>query len=101
MSAIRKTVRFHTDNAEDMKILEAVSNYKSHGFHSTSDMILAALRGYFSGNDQNYSPEELADLIAERLSGKLVMPSDTGSLQQASPERDKAFDIAMDFINSL
>ena len=44
---------------------------------------------------------ELADLIAERLSGKLVMPSDTDSLQQACPEHDKAFDIAMDFINSL
>ena len=101
MNIIRKTVRFHTDNTEDVKTLRAVSDYKSYGFHSTSDMILAALRNYFSDNDQHYSPAELADLIAERLSGKLVMPSDTDSLQQACPEHDKAFDIAMDFINSL
>ena len=102
MNIIRKTVRFHTDNTEDVKILRAVSDYESYGFHSTSDMILAALRKYLAGNGQNYSPEELADLIAARLSGKLISSSSTGSsTEEEKPDVNEALDAALNFINSL
>ena len=91
MNIIRKTVRFHTDNTEDVKILKAVSDYKSYGFHSTSDMILAALRKYLAGNGQNNSPEKLADLIADRLSGKLILSSSTeSSNEKETPDVNEA-----------
>ena len=102
MNIVRKTVRFHTDNTEDVKILRAVSDYKSYGFHSTSGMILAALRKYLAGNGQNYSPEELADLIADRLSGKLILSSSTeSSNEKETPDVNEALDAALNFINSL
>ena len=102
MNIVRKTVRFHTDNTEDVKILRAVSDYKSYGFHSTSDMILAALRKYLADNGQYYSPEELAYLIADRLSGKLILSSSTeSSNEKETPDVNDALDAALNFINSL
>ena len=102
MNIVRKTVRFHTDNTEDVKILRAVSDYKSYGFHSTSDMILAALRKYLAGNGQNYSPGELADLITDRLSGKLILSSSTeSSNEKETPDVNEVLDAALNFINSL
>ena len=44
-----------------------------HGFRSESHMIIEAVRSYISKKTFNLTPEELADLIAKRLSGTILI----------------------------
>ena len=102
MSIIRKTVRFHTGNPADMEILDAVCRFKEYGFRSESHMIMEALRVFLSNPVSNCSPEELADLIADRLRPSLAMPVVTtphDTMSQGS--EDEAYNAAMSFLDSL
>ena len=102
MSIIRKTVRFHTGNPADMEILDAVCRFKEYGFRSESHMIMEALRVFLSNPASNCSPEELADLIADRLCSCLAIPVVTtphDTMSQGS--EDEAYNAAMSFLDSL
>ncbi len=102
MSIIRKTVRFHTGNPADMEILDAVCRFKEYGFRSESHMIMEALRVFLSDSVSTLSPEELADLIADRLRSSLAIPVVTtphDTMSQGS--EDEAYNAAMSFLDSL
>ena len=43
MNVKRKTVRFQ-DNASDLAVYEAISDYKSYGFRSESHMVVEAVK---------------------------------------------------------
>ena len=45
MNVKRKTVRFQ-DNASDLAVYEAISNYKSYGFRSESHMVVEAVKQF-------------------------------------------------------
>ena len=86
-----------------MRIYDAVCNYKSYGFRSESDMILEALRKYLSGGIMTLSPEEFADLIAERLQSKITVSSTV--INEANNSKvhsdEEVYDTALSFLDSL
>lgn len=45
MNVKRKTVRFQ-DNASDLAVYEAISDYKSYGFRSESHMVVEAVKQF-------------------------------------------------------
>ena len=47
MNVKRKTVRFQ-DNASDLAVYEAISDYKSYGFRSESHMVVEAVKQLFT-----------------------------------------------------
>ena len=103
MSVIRKTVRFHKGNAADMEVLDAVCRFKEYGFRSESQMIMEALRCFLSGTVSNCSPDELADLIADRILPRMSMPApmppSDGQDDQSS--EDAVYDAALSFLDTL
>ena len=102
MSVIRKTVRFHKGNAADMQVLDAVCHFKEYGFRSESQMIMEALRCFLSGTVSNCSPEELADLIVDRLRQSLAIPVVTSPMETMyTGSSDETYDAAMSFLDSL
>lgn len=75
----RKTIRFY-DNPRDTKALDALSDYKNYGFDNENQMVVTALYEFVEHHttpQMSYSPNELADLIAERLKGSLNVTVET------------------------
>ena len=103
MSIIRKTVRFHTGNPADMEILDAVCRFKEYGFRSESHMIIEALRVFLSNPASNCSPEELADLICERIIPRLSIQAPIPPAPETADQssEDAAYNAAMSFLDSL
>ena len=103
MKLLRKFVRFYENNPENMRIYDAICNYKTYGFRSESDMILEALRKYLSGGITNLSPEEIADLIAERLQSNLTVcsPVENGDSKKESHSDEEVYDKALSFLDTL
>ena len=103
MKLLRKFVRFYENNPENMRIYDAVCNYKSYGFRSESDMILEALRKYLSGGIINLSLEEFADLIADRLQSKITVSSTVINEANNSDVHsdEEVYDTALSFLDSL
>ena len=102
MNVKRKTVRFQ-DNLSDLSIYEAITNYKKYGYRSESHMVIEAVRRLINEDPASNDAEKLADLIAERLSGKLTISSQN---EDTSPKEDTkteeaAFDAALSFLDSF
>ena len=70
MNVKRKTVRFQ-DNASDLAVYEAISDYKSYGFRSESHMVVEAVKQFLHKGGSAIDSEELANLIVQKLSGKI------------------------------
>ncbi len=102
MNVKRKTVRFQ-DNLSDLSVYEAITNYKKYGYRSESHMVIEAVRRLLKGEAGDFDPEKMADLIAERLSGKLSV----SSIQTTTPPKEDAtteeaaFDAALNFLDSF
>ncbi len=112
MGVVRKNVRFHDDDPADMEIYHAVCNFRSYGFRSESHMIIESLRAYLSNNILSLSPEQLSDMIAEKVTEKIniVSVSVSGTSNDGSETElsiaekssdDEAYDAALNFIDSL
>lgn len=99
MNVKRKTVRFQ-DNASDLAVYEAISDYKSYGFRSESHMVVEAVKQYIHKNPTALDPEELADLIAQKLSGKITISSDSSTITD-TPTSEDAFNAALGFLDGL
>ena len=97
MNVKRKTVRFQ-DNASDLAVYEAISDYKSYGFRSESHMVVEAVKQFIhkDGSDS----EELADLIVQKLSGKITL-SEVATDTADAPTSEAAFDAALNFLEGL
>ena len=115
MEITRKTIRFY-DSEKDKVALEALNNYADYGFSSANDMVVGALyelARHQSSSISGITPNELADMIAERLSGKLNVvqatdtTTDTTTMASVSVESldivqdDNGLDDALDFLNSF
>ncbi|MBP5607128.1 MAG: hypothetical protein J6X66_02500 [Lachnospiraceae bacterium] len=103
MISKRKTIRFQ-DNLTDMSVYEALSNYRQYGFRSENHMVIEAVRRLICNDPNDLLAEKLADLIAERLSGKLMVSSGNMSASSSSDEAtssDAAFDAALSFLDSI
>lgn len=117
MDITRKTIRFY-DSEKDKVALEALNNYADYGFSSANDMVVGALyqlARHQSSGISDITPNELADMIAERLSGKLhvVQATDTttattdntetfSSVETLTYEEDEAnTDIAINFLDNF
>ncbi len=99
MNVKRKTIRFQ-DNLSDLSAYEAITEYKKYGFRSESHMVIEAVRRLIGDSSTSLDAERIADLIAERLSGKLSI--DAGSTVKESEKNDEdAYDAALDFLDSL
>lgn len=113
----RKTIRFY-DNPRDSKALEALGDYKNYGFDNENAMVVTALYNFIehhASSQPAYSPNELADLIAERLKGSLNItvaketnePTDTTEtthtmeLDATPTADDNTFAMASSFLVSL
>ena len=115
----RKTIRFY-DTPKDHQALTVLSNFKDYGFDNENQMVVSALCKFIehdSPAQAEYNPEELANLIAEKLKGTLHITTDTitdspsnestntsSSLTEMDivDEQDTdALAFANDFINSL
>lgn len=99
MNVKRKTVRFQ-DNASDLAVYEAISDYKSYGFRSESHMVVEAVKQYIHKSPSDLDPEELADLIAQKLSGKITISSNSSTVTD-TPTSEDAFNAALDFLDGL
>ena len=95
MNVKRKTVRFQ-DNASDLAVYEAISNYKSYGFRSESHMVVEAVKQFIHKD----SSEEQADLIVQKLSGKITL-SEVATDTADAPTSEAAFDAALNFLEGL
>lgn len=102
MNVKRKTVRFQ-DNLSDLSVYEAITNYKKYGYRSESHMVIEAVRRLLKGDAGDLDPEKMADLIAERLSGKLSVSSiqTTAPPKEDAPTEEAAFDAALNFLDSF
>jgi len=115
MDITRKTIRFY-DSEKDKVALEALNNYADYGFSSANDMVIGALyelARHQSTGISDITPNELADMIAERLSGKLhvVQATDTATITTTTAslsvesldiaQDDNGLDDALDFINNF
>ncbi|MCR5337505.1 MAG: hypothetical protein K6E75_03005, partial [Lachnospiraceae bacterium] len=84
------------------RICEGLSKFKDYGFESENQMIRVALLRFLSDKLSDHSPEELADLIADRLRQNLAMPVVTTPVETMSTgSSDEAYDAAMSFLDSL
>ncbi len=99
MSVKRKTVRFQ-DTPGDLAVYDAINNYKSYGFRSESHMVITAISSYLSQKETSLSPEELADLIAARLSGTFTIAQESTS-NDDKPTDEEVYNAALDFINTI
>ena len=102
MNVKRKTVRFQ-DNLSDLSVYEAICDYKKYGYRSESHMVIEAVRRLINEDLASNDAEKLADLIAERLSGKLTLSSsntDTSPKEDTKTE-EAAFDAALSFLDSF
>ena len=102
MNVKRKTVRFQ-DNLSDLAVYDAITDYKKYGYRSESHMVIEAVRHLINEDPAPNDAEKLADLIAERLSGKLTLSSqstDTSSKEDTKTEA-AAFDAALSFLDSF
>jgi hypothetical protein len=102
MNVKRKTVRFQ-DNLSDLSVYEAITNYKKYGYRSESHMVIEAVRRLIKEDSTNFDPEKMADLIAERLSGKLSVSSIQTSIppKEDTKTEEAAFDAALNFLDSF
>ncbi len=101
MSEKRKTIRFR-DNPDEMAVYNAIKDFSAYGFRSGSHMIIEAVRRLMEEKDQKeYSPERMAELIAEHLSRMLPdsLPAKTCQAEQSAS--DAAFDAALSFLENL
>ena len=102
MNVKRKTVRFQ-DNLSDLAVYDAITDYKKYGYRSESHMVIEAVRHLINEDPAPNDAEKLADLIAERLSGKLTLSSqstDTSSKEDTKTEA-AAFDAALSFLDNF
>ena len=102
MNVKRKTVRFQ-DNHSDLAVYDAIADYKKYGYRSESHMVIEAVRRLINEAAASSDAEKLADLIAERLTGKLTISSsnpDTSPKENAKTE-EAAFDAALSFLDSF
>ena len=102
MNVKRKTVRFQ-DNLSDLAVYDAITDYKKYGYRSESHMVIEAVRRLINEDPTSNDAEKLADLIAERLSGKLTISSQSTdtSPQQDTKTEEAAFDAALSFLDSF
>ena len=113
MDITRKTIRFY-DSEKDKVALEALNNYADYGFSSANDMVVGALyelARHQSSGISGITPNELADMIAERLNGKLHItqttdtPANTTTSSSVESldiiQDDDGLDNALDFLNSF
>ena len=102
MNVKRKTVRFQ-DNLSDLSVYEAITNYKKYGYRSESHMVIEAVRRLIKGESADFDPEKMADLIAERLSGRLSLSStsDNPLPKEDTKTEEAAFDAALNFLDSF
>lgn len=98
MNVKRKTIRFK-DNLSDLSAYEAITEYKKYGFRSESHMVIEAVRRLIGDSSSPFDAERIADLIVERLSGRLSI--NAGSITKESKKDEDAFDAALDFLDSL
>lgn len=84
MSDYSKTIRFRENRKEEQVALEALMNHKSYGYASANEMVIAALCKLTepSKASLNYSPTELATLIANEL--RDVLPTITTAVASGS-----------------
>ena len=99
MNVKRKTVRFQ-DNASDLAVYEAISDYKSYGFRSESHMGVEAVKQFIHKDGSAIDSEELADLIVQKLSGKITL-SEVATDTADAPTSEAAFDAALNFLEGL
>ncbi len=101
MTVKRKTVRFQ-DNVSDLAIYEAISDYKKYGYRSESHMMIEAVRHLLKNDSSDFDAEKMADLIAERLSGKLTVTSHPVNIEKPKePTSEEAYDAALSFLDSF
>ena len=100
MNVKRKTVRFQ-DNLSDLAVYDAITDYKKYGYRSESHMVIEAVRRLINEDPASTDAEKLADLIAERLSGKLAISSSNTSPKEDTKTEEAAFDAALSFLDSF
>ena len=96
MNVKRKTVRFQ-DNASDLAVYEAISDYKSYGFRSESHMVVEAVKQFIHKDGSAIDSEEL---IVQKLSGKITL-SEVATDTADAPTSEAAFDAALNFLEGL
>lgn len=99
MNAKRKTVRFQ-DNASDLTVCEAISDYKSYGFQSEIHMVVEAVKQFIQKGGTSLDSEELADLIVQKLSGKTTL-CEVATDSTDAPSSEGSFDAALNFLEGL
>ncbi len=101
MNVKRKTIRFQ-DTSADLSAYEAISDYKSYGFRSENHMVVEAIKRLIAPKAGDLSPDELADAIAKKLSGNIMVSSVQAETSVEKPKsKEAAFDAALDFLDNL
>lgn len=94
----------HKQVLQDLAIYEAISDHKKYGFRTESHMIIEAVRKMLNSKASDFDPDKLADLIAERLSGKLTATSITTNIKAENdevPKEEAAYDAALSFLDNF
>ena len=93
---VQRTIRFYDQSNADQKALEKLNHYRKYGFDSMRKMMIEAILAY-EQREQNLNPEELAALIARNLQGKVTAAEEV----LEKPDAEDAYDLALEFIDSL
>ena len=103
MSVIRKSIRLYSNNESDQRICEGLGKFKDYGFESENQMIRVALLRFLSDKLSDLSPDELAELIAEKLRDRIAIPVVTSPPAEVKSDssEDEAYDAAFSFLDSL
>ncbi|MCR5339505.1 MAG: hypothetical protein K6E75_13215 [Lachnospiraceae bacterium] len=103
MSVIRKSIRLYSNNETDKRICEGLGKFKDYGFESENQMIRFALLRFLSDKLSDCSPDELADLICERIIPKLSIQAPIPPVPdtESHSSEDAAYNAALNFLDSL
>ena len=102
MNVKRKTVRFQ-DSLSDLSVYDAITDYKKYGFRSESHMVIEAVRLLIKNGNSDLDPEKMAELIAEKVAGKLsgVRLNLTEIPKRDEPTQKDVFDAALSFLDNI
>ncbi len=100
MSTKRKNISFR-DTPADMAVYAAISDFRSYGFSTESRMVIESVKYYITKKNSDFPIEELADMIAARLSKMNPVPAAQEDPPAENPDVNAALDAALSFLEQF
>ena len=101
----RISVRFYGESKADMAAYDKLNKFREYGFNTAREFIIAAVNQYLGDgrctDAPPFDPDDLAERIATRLNGVLMINKENIVEAASTDDNTEAFDEALSFIESL